>query len=249
MNAVPDISVIAVVYEQSRTLEWLLASLARQEYDGVFEVLVCDDGSRSETLAIVREAATVHGLDARYIWQPDIGGRISRSRNNGIRGAQGDALVFVDGDIVVPPDFLRRHREALRAPRTLVCGHRRSVYLNDHNVLRDADVHELMQRWWPVAVDEDGRDQAERARSSEPWMACLGCNFSVFRTPEIRFDENFVGWGLEDTECACRLARRRGYDVVYVASLEALHVSLRSAEACVRDRLNNSHAATVQFLR
>lgn len=248
MTSTPDISVIVLVYEQPRTLEWQLASLARQDFGGTFEVIVCDDGSRADMRSVVEEAADAYGLDARFISQPHIRPRLSRARNNGIRLAQGDALVFLDGDIVVPPDFLRRHLEALR-PRTLVCGHRRSVYLDGQEVPRGADVHDLMRRWQSVAVDEDGRDQAERASSAEPWMACLGCNLSVMRAPEIWFDERFIGWGLEDAEYACRLVRRHGYALEYVASLDVLHVELRSREECVRGRLSNSHAATVQFIR
>ena len=72
------------------------------------ETIVVDNNSTDETAAIAssRGAAVVH--------EPVQG--IARARNAGARHAQGDVLVFVDADVLVPPDLLEAIHEAMSDP-------------------------------------------------------------------------------------------------------------------------------------
>ena len=72
------------------------------------ETIVVDNNSTDETAAIARSkgAAVVH--------EPVQG--IARARNAGARHAQGDVLVFVDADVLVPPALFEAIHDAMSDP-------------------------------------------------------------------------------------------------------------------------------------
>ncbi len=169
-----------------------------------YEVIVCDDGSNSMIRDLICAAHHSSRLDLRYIWQPDRGFRLARSRNNGIRCAQGEILVFVDGDSWLRPFFLREHWDAHRDGRRLVSGGYQEVELSEESV--PADYAVLFDRIPPPEqVDLSGWRMWTGA--DRPWMACSGGNLSVRRSDAIAisFDEGFQGWGSEDRDFAFRL--------------------------------------------
>lgn len=213
------ISVIVTAYNQPLTTSWLLSALKEQQCRDPFEVLICDDGSSSDMVDVVGEAARDGTLDVRYLWQPDRGFRVSRSRNNGIRAAQGDLLVFVDADVLIEEDFLARHAAAHARPKRLVLGPMRRI--PDCPIGDRASTLEYMRGYQGPKAFFEG--QARWARSPYPWMSSVGANMSAPRGPEVRFDEQFVGWGGEDRELAYRLTIRDGYELVYDPSAIVYH--------------------------
>lgn len=222
------ISVIICTYEQPMTISWLLESLTQQTFKGLFEVLIADDGSDPEILAIVKEVSWQLNLDIRYIWQPDGGFRLCRSRNNAIRLAMGELLIFLDGDMVVRPDFIQAHVAAhAEGNKILLCGTRESVTLRADRPPRNAEEVFLLteQTSHIEVVESEYPQQVAWSRSKFPWMAISGSNFSVRKAPEIVFDEAFTGWGTEDREFACRM-QKLGYRIVVTDAARGVHVEL-----------------------
>lgn len=219
------VSVIIPVFEQPMTLKALIGAMSEQKCDEPFEVLVCDDGSSADLVSAVRGA---RNLDIRHIWQPHQGFRAARSRNNGIRCAQGRLLIFLDGDMLAPPEFLSRHIEAHRrhgASPFVVCGTRRPLGHKAPSCFAAGPDSSIC----PEEKGEATRETQKQRRwieSEYPWMAMLSCNFSVNRAPEVLFDEQFVGWGSEDRELAFRL-HLRGYRFALHEETEAFHVENR----------------------
>jgi glycosyltransferase involved in cell wall biosynthesis len=200
----PSISLIIAVYNQADCLPGLFSSIEAQEGDLSREVIVCDDGSQDETHACVQSWALNQHADVRYMWQPDQGFRLGRSRNNGIRGARGDLLVFIDGNSVLEPFFLRDHWQAH------LCDGARLVYGGRRRVKFPASASQATQAG--QAAPRDGlqgpSDLEYRRRWLEtpyPWMACIGANLSLRRQHAVLFDETFEGWGSEDRDFAYRL--------------------------------------------
>ncbi|MCP5111573.1 MAG: glycosyltransferase, partial [bacterium] len=200
----PKISVILSVYEQPSTLDLALAALAAQEFRHEFEVIVCDDGSSPAMLQVCRRAAERLNLDVRFIWQPDRGYRLARSRNNAIRCAQGDLLLFLDGDIVVKPDFLRRHSAGHEKPREIVCGPRKWVHV-ELGAPTEAETRQpgatgtrdqsgnfarMLSRIEKASRDLGRQAQLRWLQSNHPWLACSGFGFSIERSEFAHFDEN-----------------------------------------------------------
>jgi glycosyltransferase involved in cell wall biosynthesis len=226
----PIISVIITVFEQAQSLALLLRSLEAQDCGHSFEVIVCDDGSSSSVLKVCTKPLSPPHLDLKYMWQPDRGHRAARSRNNGIRCAQGQYLVFLDADIIVKSDFIRSHLEAHTQPRLMVCNPRRWV-LESWGLIANKigdellpDIETLLMFLESCAVEVDRPYQRRDFISSTPSLAVVGFSFSVPSGPDIAFDEEFEGWGPEDRELALRLASLHGYSVKYHDEIEVFHL-------------------------
>jgi glycosyltransferase involved in cell wall biosynthesis len=99
----PSFSVVIAAHNASATIAEQLDSLVEQTFDGGFEVIVVDNGSTDETVAI---ASTYRQkLDLQLLSAPD---RPSApyARNVGARAARGEIVVFVDADDVTDPELL-----------------------------------------------------------------------------------------------------------------------------------------------
>lgn len=103
-------SIIVPVYNVSLYIEKCLNSLKRQKGNS-FEVLVINDGSRDNSLEIIEKCV---GKDDRFKVYTKENGDISDARNYGINRAQGEYLLFVDGDDFVEEDYLEVIEQNLR---------------------------------------------------------------------------------------------------------------------------------------
>jgi len=90
----PRVSVVIPTYNRARDIGRCLDSLVAQTFRD-FEVLVCDDGSKDDTGAIVARYAD--RLNLKYRWAENFGGP-ARPRNDGIANARGQLLAFLDSD-------------------------------------------------------------------------------------------------------------------------------------------------------
>lgn len=103
-------SVIIPTFNEERNIEACLRSLRRQRYKS-FEVIVVDSGSHDRT----REIARRYGY--RVI---EVGRRrphdVGMAKNEGVRHAAGDALLFLDADTVVEPNCLTVLEKAYGIP-------------------------------------------------------------------------------------------------------------------------------------
>lgn len=102
------LSVIFSTYNSPAWLEKVLWGYSQQTHDD-FEVIIADDGSKSETRLLIEKLRVETGLNIKHIWQEDNGFRKCRILNKAILHAQSDYLVFTDGDCVPRQDFLAVH--------------------------------------------------------------------------------------------------------------------------------------------
>jgi len=93
-------SVIVPARNAAPTLGATLAGLAAQEVDAPFEVIVVDDGSTDDTIAIAEAAP----LEVRVVREGGVGP--GPARNAGARVAAGRVLAFTDADCVPTPGWL-----------------------------------------------------------------------------------------------------------------------------------------------
>jgi len=97
----PMVSIIMPVYNRAFMLREVLESLANQTYKNM-EVVLVDDGSTDNPQKIARDFGFVN-----YIYQEN--GGCSSARNTGIRNARGEILLFIDSDVISPPDLVEIH--------------------------------------------------------------------------------------------------------------------------------------------
>ncbi|MEM3053858.1 MAG: glycosyltransferase family 2 protein [Candidatus Caldarchaeum sp.] len=99
-------SVIIPALNEERHITACLESLLKQDQADM-EVIVVDNGSRDKTLQIAEEYAEKHPGKVRVI-------RLDRNmgpggaRNIGAQAARGEVLLFLDADMIFPPDFVKR---------------------------------------------------------------------------------------------------------------------------------------------
>lgn len=97
-------TIVVPAFNVSRTLSDTLTALFAQTYDH-FEIVVVDDGSSDDTLAIAQSFATDPRL--RIVRQPNRG--LAGARNTGIAAAHGRYIGFCDADDLWAPKKLETH--------------------------------------------------------------------------------------------------------------------------------------------
>lgn len=107
MNAVHDtahdpmVSIIVPVFNVAPYLREGLESLLAQDFSHPCEVILIDDCSTDDSLAICREFAGKHSHRFRLI-ESAVNGGVSVARNTGLEHARGCYLMFFDPDDVLP---------------------------------------------------------------------------------------------------------------------------------------------------
>jgi glycosyltransferase involved in cell wall biosynthesis len=216
---VPDlISVIVTTYKREDALDAVLRSLSRQS-DANFEVIVADDGSGSETAALIERWNGAIGRHLAHVWHDDRGFRAAEIRNRAVLAARGDYCVFLDGDCIVRPNFIAAHRRL--AERGWFVGGNRVLLSKDETarVLRERDEPECWAglRWFSVLM-RGGVNRLTalptaplgplRKLRSRVWTGVRSCNLAVWRSDLDRvdgFDADYEGWGKEDSDIVVRL--------------------------------------------
>ena len=103
-------SVIIPVYNRPDEVDELLESLCTQT-NGDFEVVVVEDGSSVPCESIVQKYAD--RLDVHYYLKPNSGP--GQSRNYGKEQAQGEYVLILDSDAVLPPHYIQAVEDELQA--------------------------------------------------------------------------------------------------------------------------------------
>jgi len=250
-----DLSVIVVVYNQAESLKLILRSLLAQDFSGSYEIIVTDDGSSPELFLTCREDFNKSSIPIKYVWQQDRHFRAAAARNNGINISNGKILLFLDGDLVPALDALRKHVELHTSPKMMVAGNRkwRGELANAEHLLTKPikEAIKFLEDILPVDEKSRQREEVERQRRKQwlaspyPWRACFSSNVSIGWSHEVRFDENFIGWGPEDWEFTYRLCMVHGYRPVYNEEIVAYHLE----SIISKPLLTGQHEDIVRLLR
>ena len=91
----PSVSIILPTYNREKFLPAALDSIRRQSYDD-WELIVVDDGSRDDTLRVLKELTADISARVTIISQDNQGPGVARNR--GIRSARGSYVAFYDSD-------------------------------------------------------------------------------------------------------------------------------------------------------
>ncbi|MFG3658024.1 glycosyltransferase family 2 protein [Streptomyces sp. NPDC047706] len=209
-------SLVIPTYNSKELLVPCLVSLNHQRLDepDEFEVVLVDDGSTDGTGEAVDALDLSYPVRRVYVPRTESSCR-SAARNAGIRAAEGDLVVFADGDQIIDPLFLQEHIRCHRTRPGIV-----AIGFRDYLAPGAVDLPALGRSFTPealppvVAVDERAEvtDTLSQnlANLATGWHFLYGCNFSV-RTEHLLavggFDEDIRKWSFEDVELGYRLHR------------------------------------------
>ena len=102
-------SFIVPVFNRPDEVDELLQSLTRQTVRG-FEVIVVEDGSQMPCRDVCEKYASQ--LDIHYFDKPNSGP--GQSRNYGVERAQGEYVIILDSDVVLPDGYLAAVEQELQ---------------------------------------------------------------------------------------------------------------------------------------
>ncbi|AFY34772.1 glycosyltransferase family A protein [Calothrix sp. PCC 7507] len=191
MLTTPKVSVVVPAYNVSSYIQKALTSLELQTFRN-FEVLVVDDGSIDDTVAVAQQFCQ---RDSRFQLLQKSNGGLSSARNYGICHARGEYIAMLDADDVYHADKLANHVTRLD---------------------KEADVGVVYSA--SRTIRDDGRltfmTLSGKPINSHPLLALLCKNFvghgsnAVFRRCLVEevggFDEELRSW--EDVDFWLRIA-------------------------------------------
>ena len=181
------------------------------------ELVVTDDGSSDESLAIVSEFAAQVEFPVKLTTHVHAEYQISRCRNEGVVVSAAPYLLFIDGDCVLPSNHITAHLKR-RRPSTVMAGDCCRL-AEDTSALVDLESmsDENLRNWEPAAERRRLRHQLWKARfyqftrhRTKPKL--IGNNVGIWRDDYETingYDEHYVGWGCEDDDLRLRVRKAR----------------------------------------
>jgi GT2 family glycosyltransferase len=180
-----EVSVVIPTYNRRRILKRMLQALFDQSYpQDRYEIIVVDDGSTDGTKTMIDSLSPSCKL--KYLRNEKRMG-IPRTRNRGIRQAQGKYIIFTDSDVVAAPDFITQH-------------------MSYHKKYQDVIVNGELIR--VPSFEQIGRKRKSIFDLSlSPFDTA---NVSVARKHLLKvggFDEDLLAYGWQDLELGYRLRK------------------------------------------
>ncbi len=206
---VDSVALIITTYNWKEALQRVLLSVSNQVVLPS-EVIVADDGSTDDTRLMVEALAKDFPCPLIHCWHEDKGFRAAAIRNKSIAQSTADYIVMIDGDMVLHPLFIKDHI-AVAKKNIIVQGSR--------VITSPIAAQEILSGQATIGFFLRGISNRLNALNSSV-LSCIfsrkvyglkgakTCNFAVWRDDLVAvngFNEDFVGWGREDSELTARL--------------------------------------------
>lgn len=208
------ITVIVPVYNKLHLFEKCLTSICHQSRLPD-EIIISDDGSSEDVLGLLRKFD--FPCSVTFVQQDDKGFRLARCRNNGVRIANGDYLIFADQDIVYTKNYIQRCDEFRRPSEFLTPYPVRLSETQSRNItnqiIHDSDYDSIVSHSQLEKLSKQQRNEKLygflyklKLRPIGPKLR--GGLLAIHTDDYIKvngFDEQFIGWGNEDDDMGRRL--------------------------------------------
>ncbi len=216
------ISVVIPTFNRKVELSLLLDALDREVFPrDKFEVIVVDDASTDGTASFLRSYAPLYRLQTIF-HRKNRGSAVSR--NDGIRAADKEVVLFLDDDLIPGQGILRYHAEC----------HTNGAHAVIGNVLYRET---FTTRWISRYLSSRGVKKVPDGERI-PFKCFWSSNASVRKEDLMRaglFDEVFKIAGGEDTELAYRL-EKAGIDFIYERRALCYHQPVSLKQLLERQR-------------
>lgn len=176
------------------------------------EILIADDGSDEKTQVVINQLQQESIIPIKHIWQTDNGFRLAESRNRAIAAAESDYIVMIDGDMVLDKYFIADHLSVALRGR---------IIQGSRVLLSEETTQAVLSGAVPAAFNCYSKGLKKRyaairlawlrglisAYGKQKYKGIKGCNLSFYRDDVLAvngFNQDFVGWGREDSEFFAR---------------------------------------------
>jgi len=204
------VSLIITTYNRPDALLLVLKSVERQTTIPL-NIIIADDGSNNETKEIIKNFQTSTQLNVIHSWQKNKGFRAAKSRNKAIVQSDADYLILIDGDMVLHPEFVQDHINNsekgyfIQGARALLTKEATQVALSVSRVNFSFFSFGIQNRKNLIHSNFLSKIFLKKKSSLR---GIKTCNMSFFKKDCINingFNNDFEGWGREDSEFAVRL--------------------------------------------
>lgn len=225
----PRYSVVIPYCNRLAFLERALRALADQDIcAAAFEVVIASmecSAPLARVIADMPPHLTIRCIMTREPWN------VSRARNLAFAQTEGEILVLLDADMLVPRSFLRLLDDRYRKEgRDCAVVGQMLGYDCDQEVAERQLLSYTYYREKHLAHNSReglGVDHRWTSQRRIPWSLCFSALMVIPRalveTHDLYFDETFVGWGGEDLEWGYRI-QRSGISIVLADELWAIHM-------------------------
>lgn len=217
-------SVIITTHNQPQYLFLALTALMHQR-DKNFEIIIAEDGSSNNTKKVINKIKSETNIPIKHVFQQYIGFRAATIRNKGAAQASGNYLIFVDGDSIPLPSFICRHKY-LAEQNYFVSGNRILLSKNFTTKIINNSllIHKNTSLSWFLAYFSGKINRLlplltikklfPRYLTTKIWQGAKTCNLAIWKEDFLNingFDENYNGWGYEDSDLVIRLIHNNIY--------------------------------------
>ena len=178
-------------------------------------------------------------MNIKYCYHTHDSFRVALTRNMGINIARGEICIFIDSGMIACTNFVEEHyKEHTKFENKCVVlgnilGFKTNVE-NENKLKLLCNLNDLDYSFKKISLKEEFRDEREITINHigkdmriwpAPWIYFWSGNIYV-RKDELEevglFDENYIGWGGEDTDLGIRLYLK-GLRYVYSDNAQAIH--------------------------
>ena len=235
--------------------EALLLVIKSIRYQSILpdEIIIADDGSNDKTKDLIANSNKKYGLNIIHSWQEDIGFRAARSRNNAIFKSSGDYIIIIDGDTILNTNFVRDHILSLE-PGYFVQGSR--VLLSKNKTKRILAEKKINFSFFSLGLKNRKNSIHSKllsfifSKKTKHIHGIKSCNMAFYKKDCINingFNNDFEGWGREDSEFVVRLinsgVKRKNirFNAIqfHLWHNENSRISLVKNDAILDDAINN----------
>lgn len=191
----PKLTLGICVRNSGATLKETVDSIINQDFPHeLMEVIFVDDGSEDETSTVIQESVLRMDINTKVFHNKWMG--LGAARNVVVDNAKGDYIVWIDGDMVIPRDHVRKQVEFMeKNPKVGIAKAKHGLSLQENLVAILENI--------PFVVDDAYAGDEWKTASKLP-----GTGGSMYRVEAIRqvggFDNDLKGSG-EDQEAAYRV--------------------------------------------
>ncbi|MEO6670830.1 MAG: glycosyltransferase family 2 protein [Ferruginibacter sp.] len=234
------------------------------------EIVICDDGSTAETELIIKKFQARRKIPIIHVWQKDEGFKLGQIRNKGIAKAKGDYIIQIDGDLILHKHFIKDHLNFSK----------QGFFTTGSRVLLSPETTETLIEYCSTDVKKYSKNdrnffnglhipalhnflsQLYKSKGRHKYYV-KGCNMAFWKKDLVKingYNEDFTGWGKEDSEIAIRLinagTKKRflkfggiTYHLYHKeASREMEQKNFRMMQQAVDKKIQRTHKGVDQYL-
>lgn len=248
-------TLIISTYNWPGALELTLKSIYKQSKMPA-EVIIADDGSTWETKKLIDSYKDAFPTDLIHIWHEDQGFRLASIRNKAFAASTKEYIIQIDGDVFLHPKFIEDHlrfakKDCLLQGSRVMLGKSRSLELLSNKKIRVSFLdRDIKRRENMIRVPDLSEFLLNRYRNRYPVYFARGANMSFWKEDLIKvngYNENFEGWGHEDSDLTLRLLNSGKKK--FVLKFSAIVYHLDHQENKSKDKENKNKAILEKTLR